>query len=215
MMISSLRYVCLISLFIFSSISFSAASAGFKDLSNLSEKDGSTYEIGFCARPSPGTVKNLPGHAFVSFSHKVDGKRSFLAIGHTVQAGTSPEKAALSYVGDPVDGYLKEENSTSSMPSCLIVKVNKADYEAAFNLTKNPLDQIGIFTSKTFIVLQTYKLGSDDCMNFMINVAKTLEPKGLKVPKRHDTEFPMNYMIRFIDLNLKDIPTTPKIRIIQ
>lgn len=52
-------------------------------------------------------------------------------------------------------------------------------------------------------------------MNFMINVAKTLEPKGLKVPKRHDTEFPMNYMIRFIDLNLKDIPTTPKIRIIQ
>lgn len=211
MKITGVRYASLIFLFVFSSISLGA----YLDLRNLSDKDGE-YEIGFCARPSPDTIKNLPGHAFVSFSHfSNENKRNFLAIGHTVQAGVSLLRAAWSYVGDPVEGYLKEENYTSSMQSCLIVKVNKADYEAAFNLTKNPLDQIGIFTSKTFIVLQTYKLGSDDCMNFMINVAKTLEPKGLKVPKRHDTEFPMNYMIRFIDLNLKDIPTTPKIRIIQ
>ena len=207
MMIFYSRYASLIFLFIFSSISFGTV----VDLKNSSDKDGE-YEIGFCVRPSPDTIKNIPGHAFVSFSHNTnDNKRSFLAIGHTVQAGVSLEEAAWSYVGDPVDGYLKEENYTSSMQSCLMVKVNKADYEAAFNLTKNPLEQIGIFTSKTFVVLQAYKLGSEDCMSFMINVAKVLEPRGINVPTRYKTEFPMDYMVRFINSNSLSRPENLRI----
>src|SRR5690349_10981507 len=76
------------------------------NLATRSDPTG-TYNIAFCARTSPG-VSGKPGHAFVSFSHKdTAGNRDFLAIGHTVAAGTTPGSAAWSYFGAPVSGVLK------------------------------------------------------------------------------------------------------------
>ena len=170
------------------------------DLRTSSDVSGE-YEIGFCARPSPDTTKQLPGHAFVSFSIKSqDGRRTFKAIGHTVQSGVSGASAAWSYFGDRVDGYLKEEKFTSAMQSCLVAKVNLSDYERAFALTKNALASMGAIPSDV-PVFEFYKLGEDDCLSFMMNVANLLVSKGLKVPKRNPTELPLSYIQRFIEAN--------------
>lgn len=94
------------------------SSAKAIDLRNATEASGE-YEISFCARPSPDTVKRLPGHAFVAFSFKPrEGGRTFLAIGHTVQAGVSPVDAAWSYFGGAVPGYLAEEKYSAAMTTC-------------------------------------------------------------------------------------------------
>jgi len=170
------------------------------DLRTSSDATGE-YEIGFCARPSPDSVKRLPGHAFVSFSFKApDGKRTFTSIGHTVQSGVSPSAAVWSYFGDPVSGYLAEEKYTSAMQSCLIAKVNRGDYEKAFALTTSPLARMGIGPTDA-AVLQAYKLGVDDCVSFMTSVANVLVPRGLKVPQRAASELPLQYMQRFIFSN--------------
>ncbi|MBI4000758.1 MAG: hypothetical protein HY348_03130 [Nitrospira defluvii] len=139
-----------------------------------------TYEVGFCARPSPDTVKHLPGHAFVSFSYSpYHGQRTFLAIGHTVLEGNSASRALWSYFGSSVTGYLKEEVYTSRMERCLQVKVNEADYEAAYALTANALSLMGIEAPKEMPVFEAYKLGDMDCMHFLIRVAEIIRPRSL------------------------------------
>src|ERR1700730_157698 len=53
------------------------------DLSTRTDPTG-TYNVAFCARPSPDS-SGKPGHAFVSYSHKLpNGERDFVAIGHTI-----------------------------------------------------------------------------------------------------------------------------------
>ncbi len=170
------------------------------DLRKLSDVMGE-HEISFCVRPSPNTIKNLPGHAFVSFSVLPRNKqRTFLSIGHTVQPNTSLASAIWSYFGAPISGYLSEENYTSVRQACLVAKVDRADYHKALSLTKNPLESIGI-SSPSAPVLQMYNLGSEDCVEFMINVANVLKPNGLKVPSRGTFELPMQFMQRFISSN--------------
>lgn len=184
------------------------------DLRNSTDMSG-TYEVGFCARPSPDTVKNLPGHAFVSFSFSPNnGHRQFMGIGHTVPEGSSALRAFWSYFGSPVTGYLKEEVYTSRMERCLQVKVNKADYDATYALTANPLSIMGIIeVPKDSPVFEAYKLGDRDCMKFVINVAEVLKPRVLKVPERKSAELPLNYIKRFIENNFpSEPPSSPKLR---
>lgn len=171
------------------------------DLRNQSDTAGD-YEIGFCARPSPDTVKDLPGHAFVAYSYMPSkGERTFRAIGHTVAPGVSPGEAAWSYFGKPVAGYLKEEQYTSSMARCLRVKVNKTEHEGAYAFTVSALQSMGMQVPADMPVFQGYKLGADDCMNFVIGVAGVLKLKGLKVPQRGPAELPANYIERLIKNN--------------
>lgn len=190
------RVFCVIAIALFPVYSLGAS----VDLRTSSDVSGE-YEIGFCARPSQDAVKRLPGHAFVSFSFRTpDGKRTFTSIGHTVQLGVPPTTAAWSYFGDSVSGYLAEEKYTSAMESCLVAKVNRAEYDKGFALTKNPLASMGVVPTDV-AVLQAYKLGADDCVSFMISVANVLVPRGLKVPQRGATELPLQYMQRFIASN--------------
>lgn len=173
-----------------------SASAEVIDLATMSEAGG--YEISFCARPSPAT--NKPGHAFVAFSKEAgNDNREFLSIGHTVGAGTSAAAATWSYFGSAVPGVLKEEVYTSIRQNCLTTKVNSADYAAAKALTVSPLAKMGIGAGGP--VIEAYKLGANDCMTFLIDVAQTLAPRGLKVPARGATELPMDYIQRFIAAN--------------
>ena len=169
------------------------------DLSNISDPAG-IYNIAFCARPSPDAT-GKPGHAFVSFSHLPHGgQRDFLAIGHTVGAGVGPAEAAWSFFGTPVSGVLGEEKYTSIKQQCLDTQVNKSDYDQARALAMPALELMGI-GQPGGTVFQAYKLGDEDCLAFMINVANILKPRGLSVPTRGATETPMAYMERFIEAN--------------
>jgi hypothetical protein len=191
-----LRFLALV-LFTFSLQSVGVAKQ--LDFTNQSDADG-TYYIAFCVRASPGST-GLPGHLFVSYSFvNNSGQRDFLSIGHTVSSGASGGAVAWSYFGNAVNGYLKEENYTAISQNCLDVKVNKSDYDEAYAYTRSPLELLGI-TGPDTIVFEAYRLGLNDCVEFMISVAKVLEPKGLVVPSRGATELPVEYLQRFIDAN--------------
>jgi hypothetical protein len=152
------------------------------DLRTMSDQTGD-YDIAFCARPTPDAT-GKPGHAFVAFSHQLpNGERDFLAIGHTVGADVTPAKAAWSYFGSPASGLLKEERYTAIKQNCLDAQVNKKDYDRARAFTANPLAQLGIAPADG-VVLEAYKLGADDCMTFLIDVATSLKASGLTVPQR-------------------------------
>ncbi|UPW17724.1 hypothetical protein M0C34_15965 [Agarivorans sp. TSD2052] len=168
------------------------------DLSNKSDPSG-THEVALCARASPDNKLNLPGHAFVSFTHiKNNGDVTLTSIGHTPNAGSI--SALMSYFGTPVSGYLNKEKYTNSMQRCLRIKVNKADYERAFELTESPLQQLGLADAND-LVLRSYDLSKNDCITFMIEVADELKPMGLNVPKRGATDLPLEYMERVISSN--------------
>lgn len=188
--------VFLKTLFIFACLNFVEAKT--LDYSNISDPTGE-YEVALCARPSPGTLKNLPGHAFVSFTHTNNaGQISVKSIGHTTDVGALP--ALLSYFGTPVSGYLSEEKYTSSMEQCLRIKVNKVHFQRALSHIENPLYKLGI-VDKNDPVLRNYSLGVNDCMNFMVEVAKELTSLGLKLPDRKETERPLNYLERVLKAN--------------
>ncbi|WDT85937.1 hypothetical protein [Alteromonas sp. 009811495] len=168
------------------------------DLSNMSDPSG-IYEIALCARPSPDAPLNLPGHAFVSFTHiKHNGDVTLTSIGHTTDADAI--SALNSYFGDPVAGYLGKEKYTSSMQQCLRIKVNKDDYDSAFGLTASPMEQLGL-AGNSDLVLRSYALSENDCITFMVEVADVLKPLGLNVPVRGSTELPLKYMERLIRSN--------------
>jgi hypothetical protein len=169
------------------------------DYRTLSDPAGE-YDIAFCARPSPDST-GKPGHAFVAFSHKgVGGDRDFLALGHTVSAGTAVASAGWSYWGAPVPGRLKEERYTAIKQACLVVKVDRKDYDSGIARIVDPLAKLGL-SRPGDIVFESYRLGAEDCIAFMVSVANLLKPKGLKVPDRGGAELPMNYMGRFIAAN--------------
>jgi len=169
------------------------------DLRTMSDPTGE-YNVAFCSRPSPDTT-GKPGHAFVSYSHVLPGgNREFLAIGHTVGADVTPAKAIWSYFSDPVSGLLKEELYTSIRQRCLDVQVDKSDYDRARARASNALALLGIVPADA-IVLEAYKLGAEDCMTFLIDVANSLKSKGLNVPARQAGELPMPYVQRLSDAN--------------
>jgi hypothetical protein len=171
-----------------------------KELNLRTMSEVGEYNVAFCARPSPDAT-GKPGHAFVSYSRVVSGDdREFLAIGHTVGADVAPAIAVWSYFGSPVSGLLKEERYTSIRQNCLDVKLNKSDYDQARALASNPLALLGIIPADR-IVLEAYKLGADDCMTFVIDVANSLKSKGLHVPPRHTGELPTPYVQRLSDAN--------------
>lgn len=180
-------------------VSATAANAKDIDLRVRTDAQGE-YDVAFCARPSPAGG-GLPGHMFVAFSKMTaDGKRTFVAVGHTVGAGTGAVSAAWSYFGAPVNGLLKEEMYTSVRQQCLNTRVNKEVFDKAFQRTVSPLAALGI-TSSQDVVLQQYKLGEQDCMAYASSVADDLKPVGLKVPPRGAAELPMAYIKRLIETN--------------
>lgn len=181
------------------------AMASTIDLKSFSEPG--VYDVGFCARETPKT--KLPGHAFVFFSTKSDsGKRNFFSIGHTVldSSAKGTVGATWSFFEGTVGGYLKEEIYTSSTQMCLVVTVNKDVYVNAKKLSETPLTNLNMFSKDIvekddYHILQVYKLGSNDCIDFVVKVANLLSGKGLKVPTRNTLETPMGYITRLISTN--------------
>ncbi len=172
------------------------------DLRNKTEVDGGEREISICARPSPDASLNLPGHMFVGYSLRMPGRpRAYVALGHTTHA--PPTDALLSYlrVFPPVAGSISDERYTATLERCLVMKVGKADFEAAYALataraasfTPNPANWPPTSLS--------YRLGSQDCMHYAISVAELFKSKGLRIPQRGATEMPLAYVRRLIEAN--------------
>lgn len=174
----------------------SAAPHAVKDLRTSTDADGIAREISFCARPTPGSP--VPGHAFVAFSTLDKGSRQFTTVGHTTLA--SKVDAILTYTAilPSVPGLLSEEHYTSVKEKCLVLKVNKDAYEAAMAAAQPALSRL--FPSGNKPLLLAYTLGSNDCLGFMIGVARSFGAK-VKIPVRGSTELPLAYLRNFIDTN--------------
>ena len=106
-----------------------------------------------------------------------------------------------SYFGSPISGLLEEELYTSVKQKCLDVKVNQEDFRRARAIAEDRLRKMGL-TDKAGVVLQAYKLGSEDCMTFLMAVADVLKVRGLKVPARGPVELPTAYVERLIEANV-------------
>lgn len=165
------------------------------DLATRSEPGG-PYEVGFCARPSPNE-KGFPGHAFVSFAQGSGDGRTFLAIGRTIEPGTSTGSAVAPYFGTPVPGLVREEEYSHIRQNCMTVRVNADHYQAA---RAQALPRLASLNLETGAVPRTeaYSLGSADCLTFVVDVARQLETAGLKVPARAPADLPQTY-IRKLD----------------
>ena len=158
-----------------------------------------SYEIAFCSRPSPDTIKSLPGHAFVSFSaSQPGGQRDFISVGHTIKSG-SDAAAIWSLFGPTAPGYIDEERYTSALENCLRVVVNKSTFDTIKPIVTDPLADMGLSTGLP--IAQGYRLNSEDCVSFAISVAERLEHLGLVVPPRGAVEFPAPYIQRLIAAN--------------
>lgn len=178
----------------------SAPAAPHRELDIRNQTDGTgEYSIALCARPSPA-ASGLPGHAFIAYSHLpgTGEQRKFLALGFTTAAG--PVEGLLSFnqfLATPA-GYLSEESFTHVKERCLVLLVNKADFDRAYAVAV-PYGAIPPFSDLRYMA--RYSLGSNDCMTFAIKVAKLFESKGVKVPARTRLEVPGAYIRRLIDEN--------------
>jgi hypothetical protein len=169
------------------------------DLRVKSDPDGLEREVLICARPS-GTA-SIPGHMFVAFSTRSvsSGQRTYYTVGHTSNAPLP--QTLLTYTGliPNVSGHLAEERYTNAQERCLVLAVNRGDYDRAFALAHPSIESIIGNKTPSGPLLLAYTLGANDCMELAIATAKTF--KGVTVPDRQATELPMNYVRRLIDSN--------------
>lgn len=187
----------------FASFSLWAAPHKVLDLRVQSDPDGYEREVSICARPSPGT--NVPGHMFVGFSSsEVNGKRTYLALGHTTSAPSKATLLTYSRLVGPVSGYIAEENYTSTREECLVLQVNRKDYDLALSLAQSSLTTAlpgANAPDSNHPIILAYSLGQNDCMKLAIGVANHFTSRGVVVPVRGATELPMTYVRRLIDAN--------------
>lgn len=163
------------------------------DLRRSSDIGGLT-EISFCSRPSPNSF-GFPGHSFVAFSQtRSSGARSFRAVGHTVGRDASTTAIVFSYFGGrSVQGAQAEELYTHLKQACMIVMVDRSDYETAITAARPTLTALGIPDDDARF-LERYSLNGNDCIDFIIRVARTLQNAGLRVPARTATDTPASYI---------------------
>lgn len=178
-----------------SSVSF----ASERNFRHSTDSDGVSREISLCARPSPNGSE-LPGHAFVAFGeYSSKGAYKIRAIGHTV---FSVKDAILSFGRlIPAKGAIDQEIYTSIKQSCLTLLVNKDQYDKLYQSVNQPLSSIGIKFDENKPFQKTYSLGSEDCIDYMLSIARTFASSGLVIPKRSGADLPLSYMRKLIDAN--------------
>lgn len=168
------------------------------DLRNQSDAGGE-YSVLLCSRPSPAPA-GLPGHAFVAYSHQppIGGKRIFFALGFTTSA--SAVKGLLSYsalLAKPA-GYLDEENFSHVKEQCLVLLVNRPDFEKAY---AKAVPYAGVPALDNLRYAAVYSLTRNDCVTFLVSVAGLFTARGLKVPERNLLDLPEVYLRKLIDGN--------------
>jgi hypothetical protein len=195
-----MQILLVFTLFLFNVVAIAAPYKSV-DARKQTDADGNLRSLSFCARTSPDTATGIPGHAFVGFGVvSQNGERLYSAVGHTT---FDPAGALLSYskLFSPAAGALVEEKYTSVQENCLVVLVNKAAYDQAYDMTKDYLSGQAPSFSGNIKTLLAYRLGAEDCVTFVTRTLKTLEPLGIKVPVRKSTELPLVYIRRVIESN--------------
>lgn len=174
-----------------------AASGKSIDLRARTDADGLVREISYCARPSPDGPKHLPGHAYLVFGVEGGGRFRFRAIGHTT-SDVGP--AIVSFTGLlKAQGAVVDEVYTAAKQMCLTTRVNRDAFEAAYSDAGNPLAALGFDRDAPYVL--AYSLGAEDCVGFMLRVARRFQANGLKVPARQALELPLAYLRRLVDAN--------------
>lgn len=170
------------------------------DLRRSTDAAGRT-EISFCARPSPNSF-GFPGHAFIVFNEKpVSGAGKMRAVGHTVSAGAGGAATAFTYFGgSSVGGVQAEERFTHMKQACLTALVDRADYNAAVAAARPTLTHLGIADALAASV-ERYSLNENDCIDFIVRVARALTPIGLNVPQRTAADRPLSYVEKLKQAN--------------
>jgi hypothetical protein len=168
------------------------------DLRNQTDATGE-FSVSLCARPSPGPA-GIPGHAFVAYSYlpASGGRRQFLALGFTTAA--SPVQGLLSFsslLAEP-EGFLGEEKFSHVKEQCLVLLVNKAEFDRAYAVAL-PYGAVPAFKDVRYAA--RYSLASNDCVTFAVRVAQLFAAGGLKVPERKLTDTPAAYLRRLVDAN--------------
>jgi len=170
------------------------------DLRKSTDRVGIT-EIDFCARPSPNEL-GFPGHSFVILAERDQGKPlQFRAIGQTVAPGVGVPGVVFSYfTGEPVAGLQAEEVFTHVKQACLSVLVDRTVYNNAVQAARPALVLLGLPDNLAAYV-ESYRLGDNDCITFLMNVANTVKAAGLKVPPRTASDRPLGYVQKLIAFN--------------
>lgn len=142
--------------------------------------DGSTYEVGFCARGQDAEGSG-PGHAFVvlqSFD-KSNKRIEFLT------AGFGPPKSV------PVHKYglIGPENYSDPTQECLVAETNKDKYQRIKQEIQDKKEFS--FAGVTIPLSRPYVVVLDDCVTFMQAVAKDF---GLVVPNRVEGLLPLTFV---------------------
>ncbi|MDQ8205775.1 hypothetical protein [Pelagicoccus sp. SDUM812003] len=160
--------------------------------------DDGDRSIWFCAKPG------FPGHAFILLTDldSESGKRNALTLG--IYPDTDKKNQFLSSSMVVTDESTRPEGLTfTGKEPTLIVKVSKHDYERIQSMLPKTGKQLGIH----------YALVTNDCLGLAIDVAKSLEKSGLKVPERAlFLNFPSPYieeLIRVNTLTNQSAHTTP------
>ncbi|MEW8547353.1 MAG: hypothetical protein AB2559_15685 [Candidatus Thiodiazotropha endolucinida] len=145
-----------------------------------SEPDGSTYEVGFCAR-AKNNEGNGPGHAFVVLMKfdKDNRRTEFLT------AGFGPPESR------PVHphGLISPENYSHPTQECLIAETNKAKYTKVMSGIES--ETTYSFAGTTINLTRPYMVAFDDCVTFLQSVAREF---GLIVPSRITGLLPVAYV---------------------
>lgn len=127
--------------------------------------------------------------------------RAYVALGHTTHA--PPADALLSYlrVLPAVAGSISDERYSATLERCLVMKVGKTDFEKAYGLATARVDRLTPNPTNWPPTSLSYRLGTQDCMQYAIAVADLFKSKGLHIPQRGATELPMTYLRRLIEAN--------------
>jgi len=146
-----------------------------------STADGSTYEVGFCAR-AKNQNGDGPGHAFVMF-RKLDASQKIVDF---YTGGLTPGNKRTPYTKH---GLIEPEKYSDPTQECLIAKTNKDKYTKTLEYAK--LHGEYTFGNVTINIPNTYSLFTNDCITFMGAVAEYF---GLQTPSRGLITTPMSFM---------------------
>ena len=151
-----------------------------------SETNGSTYDVGFCARAKDMGGKG-PGHAFVVF-RKFDAEKKVVEY---YTAGLAPGNKSVPYTEY---GLIKPETYSHPTQECLIASTSKNKYKNALSYAKS----FGEFEfgGVTVTINNTYSLLLNDCVTYMGAVAKYF---GLETPSRVTNMTPTRFVKALID----------------
>ncbi len=143
-------------------------------------QDGSTYEVGFCAR-GKDMQGSGPGHAFVVLQRfdKKNRRTEFLT------AGFGPPKSKPIHA----HGLIGPEYYSHPSQECLVAETNKTKYEKIKAGIENQKEYS--FAGVKIKLRRPYVVALDDCVTFLQSVAKDF---GLAVPNRIQGLMPLSYI---------------------